>query len=320
MVEGGRIKGREYRIKIEGGGREEAIADRMTIVPIEAGNLIRLTKGDFMVREIPIGTVESIDAVSEPEKGLLGDRDNNRKLILSYSDGVSHSLTIDVVDDGEADEIVQEINTLKDIEADYFQASKFEYREGEDRWVRSRFYVRTPFLAQGEKVLWKEEDMEGFISKRYKWVKAVTNIRALYYEFDTHKSTFITLPIIEDVVVTDKRVESSSQHQAMAYTFRPSSGPYSLSNVHGNTQTTSVTIGDVLIMYRGRPVIRLNSVEDPDGVAELVRAAVKESLVNLREVAGPHAEESRPASPAGPSCDSHNLAGARFCNQCGPQI
>lgn len=109
----------------------------MTIVPIEAGNLILLTKGDFMVREIPIGMVESIDSISEPEKRLLGDKDDNRKLVLSYSDGASHSLTIDV-DDGKADEIVKEINTLKDIEADYFKASEFEYREG-DRWIRSRF-------------------------------------------------------------------------------------------------------------------------------------------------------------------------------------
>ena len=291
----------------------------MTIVPIEAGNLIQLARGDFLVREIPISTVEKIDAVSEPEKRLLGDRGDNRKIVLSYGDGASHSLTIDV-DDGKAGEIVQEINTLKDIEAEYFKASEFEYREG-DRWVRSRFYVQTPFLAQGEQVLWKEEDMAGFISKRYKWVKAVTNIRALYYEFDTHKSTFITLPIIEDVVVTDKRVESSSQHQAMAYTFRPCSGPYSYSNVQGNTQATSVTIGDVLIIYGGRPVIRLNSVEDPDGVAALVRAAVKESRISLREVMPISGEtEDMPANPACPSCGSHNSAGARFCNQCGSQI
>jgi hypothetical protein len=275
-----------------------------------------------MVREIPIGTVESIDAVSEPEKKLLlGSRDdNNRKLIPSYSDGVSHSLTIDV-DDRKADEIMKEINTLKDIEADYFKASEFEYREGEDRWVRSRFYVRTPFLAQGEKVLWKEEGMDGFISKRYKWVKAVTNIRAIYYEFDTHQSTFITLPIIDDVVVTNKRVESSSQHPAMAYTFHPGPGPYSYSNVQGNTQTTSVTIGDVLIMHAGKPVIRLDSVEDPDGIAALVRAAVKVSRASLREVAAVQSiEESKPAAPSCPSCGSHYPAGSRFCNQCGSQI
>lgn len=166
--------------------------------------------------------------------------------------------------------------------------------------------------------------MAGFISKRYKWVKAVTNIRALYYEFDTHLSTFITLPIIEDVVVTNKRAESSSQHQATAYTFRPGSGLYSYSNVQGNTQTTSVTIGDVLIMYGGKPVIRLDSVEDPDGVAALVRAAVNESQVNLREVAKvPPAEESKPVIPTAPvcpSCGSPFPAGSRFCNQCGSQI
>ncbi|MGI0021140.1 MAG: hypothetical protein ACREAY_11790 [Nitrososphaera sp.] len=56
LVEGGRIKGREYTVRVEGG--EEALADRMTIVPIEAGNLVRLTKGDFLVREIPISSIE----------------------------------------------------------------------------------------------------------------------------------------------------------------------------------------------------------------------------------------------------------------------
>ncbi|MGI0020956.1 MAG: zinc ribbon domain-containing protein, partial [Nitrososphaera sp.] len=150
----------------------------------------------------------------------------------------------------------------------------------------------------------------------YRWVKAVTNIRALYYDFETHLGTFITLPMIEDIVVTGKRVESSSQHMANAYTFRPGSGNYSYSNI-----PTSVTIGDVLIMHAGAPVIRLNSVQDPDGVAGLLRAAAKESLASLRAPSpSASAAPGQPERGSCPACGLRNPAGARFCNQCGSQI
>jgi len=127
--------------------------------------------------------------------------------------------------------------------------------------------------------------MEGILSRRCRWFKAVTNFRAVFYDFDAHDGVALTLRKVDAVLVTNKRVESESQHSGQIRTLDSAGPAHPYSNYYGSSQTSSVTFGDVLIMHGGEPVIQLVSIQDQEGVAALIRHVVAESQSSMRRAA-----------------------------------
>lgn len=328
MVELDDVRTYKYDISVEGG--PYALADKMVVIPIEAGNVIRMLKGDAVLGEVQINSLESVPAVAEQKKGLLGEGKQNRKLAIAYMsrEGAKKvSMTLDILDDGKVDEIVDQLTALRKLELSgrYFEYLAFEYRDAGGNWAPTQIFLTAPFLALGETVIWMERKMDGIISKRCKWLKAVTNFRAIYYNFEHHAGDAMMLRKIGGVVVANKRVESTSSH--------PHSG------IGGASETSSRVFGDVHLLHRGTPFITLVSILDPEGVAALVRHAVEESQSNIRRPGAAPAAAGSVAlsSPAGklsagagqggssdmmvcPRCGSHNPYGSSFCNKCGSRL
>lgn len=69
----------------------------------------------------------------------------------------------------------------------------------------------------------------------------------------------------------------------------------------------------------GAPFIRFNDVDDPDGVAAIIRSAVRGSHSTMRK-AKTDAPAAEPKKPICPACGYLNTADAKFCSQCGSKI
>lgn len=319
MVQDHKVPRPDYSIKVYGGGNEGG-ADKLVIVPIEVGNKLLFVKGKGLYLEIPTGSVTSIEKYAETEKGLTGTK-NNVKVLVSYDDGSPHSVAFDVADD-KVDELINEIDFMRLYERQYFDALDFEYRQG-NGWRPSKLYARTLYLADGEQVLWMDDGSSWLGFGSYKWVKALTNFRVFYYDFKAHQCNSLSLPMVESVVVANKRRETRSDHQGEMQTREGLLGP--VSQTRGSTQSESVSVGDVLFMHAGKPYVTIRDIEDPDGMAQMARSAIEQATKNTRMTG--KAEEKQtttlPSQPQGvqcKKCQSYNPEDAAYCNKCGAKM
>jgi hypothetical protein len=133
--------------------------------------------------------------------------------------------------------------------------------EGTNYW--SNVYG-LPFLLEGESCVWSDFQTEGMMNKRLTWLDVVTNYRIFQYNMKTHAANYVGLGALEDVVVMNqKRVSQSTGYAG-----------YGRSKYH-IAGTTGVTIGDVVIVSQGRPFITFSQVQDPRGLAKLIKSISK---------------------------------------------
>ncbi|NWG36017.1 zinc ribbon domain-containing protein [Nitrososphaera sp.] len=319
MVNEDKVPKPAFSIKAYGGGNEGG-ADKLIIIPIEIGNKLLFVNGKNLYLEIPTGSITSVEKYSETEKGFTGAKKNS-KILISYDDGNPNSVAFDV-DDDKVDELVNEIDFMRLYERQYFDAIDFEYRQGNE-WHKSKLYPRTLYLAGGEQVLWMDDGSSWLGFGSYKWVKALTNFRVFFYDFKLHQCNSLSLPLVESVVVNNKRRESRFQHQGETRS-RTGGGHYSYSYSQGSGQSESVTIGDVLFMHAGKPMVTFEGIEDPDGMAQMARSAIDQSKKNTRAT-GTAAQKTAtlPSQPEGiqcKKCQSYNPEGSAFCNSCGERM
>lgn len=172
MVSIDEVRTYKYGISVE--GRPYALADKMAIIPTEAGNVIRMLRGDVILGEVQISSLEGITAVAEQKKGLLGEegKKRNRKIAIAYTsrrEGAKKmSMTLDILDDGKVDEVVDQLTALRKLELSgrYFEYLAFEYRDAGGNWVPTQISLTAPFLAPCGAVIWMERKMDGIISRR----------------------------------------------------------------------------------------------------------------------------------------------------------
>lgn len=133
------------------------------------------------------------------------------------------------------------------------------------------FFVvnRIPFLLEGESIIWSNLQTEGTINKRATWLELVTNQRILQYSFQQHTAGYVTLSALEDVVVMNQKRMSKSNHYAGYGRSR-----YHIAGTGGST-STGITIGVVVFVSQGKPIITLYQVQDPRGLAKLVKSMSK---------------------------------------------
>ncbi|AIC14557.1 zinc ribbon domain-containing protein [Nitrososphaera viennensis] len=315
MVDAHMIPTFEYNLKGATGDNGMHGADKLVIMPPECGNVLNLYKDTSLVLGIAISSIEEITPVMAEKKGLLGKK-GDLVLDIIYNDGSgsAHSVRMDV-DDEKGGEIVEKVNRFKKTEKDQDVFYDFEYLEN-GQWLPDRLYPATPFLAKYEKLVWVTQDTAGVFSKRYKWIKALTNIRAFYYNFESRAVDAITLTIVQDVIVMNKRKESASRSSGTITLYER--GSYTTGQFRSAQDATTVTIGDVAFMYNGAPRITFVGVEDPDALAALARKAIDNSKVvfRLRQPAG-----QSPVMPQSidvcPKCNAQNMPASNFCSKCG---
>lgn len=125
------------------------------------------------------------------------------------------------------------------------------------------------FDVRGESIIWHNPQTEGVINKHATWLEVITNHRILQYRFQQHSANYVTLPILEDVVVMNQKRMSQSN----------SYGSYGRSRYHiagmGANRSTGITIGDIVFVSQGRPIIIFHQIQDPCGLVKLVKFICK---------------------------------------------
>ncbi|MDQ6864168.1 MAG: hypothetical protein M3044_10120 [Thermoproteota archaeon] len=115
-----------------------------------------------------------------------------------------------------------------------------------------------PTSDQKEQVIWCLNFTKGIFHKKIvdSWI--ITNYRVLV------NNSEIWLKDIDDIIVTNQRRVSNRLY----------SGRYGV----GVSNSTSISIGDVLFLYQGKPYVIFRQVSDPQGIARLAKAARKRIL------------------------------------------
>jgi hypothetical protein len=109
----------------------------------------------------------------------------------------------------------------------------------------------TPILLN-EETIWRGHVMKGIIHKEVAEIRLITNARV------THNNTVFNLSDLDDIIVMN-------QH-------------YSSQNTKG------ITIGDVVFISQGKPVIIFRQIRDPQGVASLANTARKTAIQNANKI------------------------------------
>ena len=185
--------------------------------------------------------------------------------------------------------------------------------------------VFLPLKTKDEEVLWYRAKHEGVFNKKLRGFDAVTNYRAYYYDLaQPHVPLIRFLGGTEDIVVNNQKRYSTSQRTGnfagigARGTFVGSSG--------GISESVSQTIGDVNIMDEGQIQFTFFSVEDPSGLARLLKHVIKnrdELHEKLKEQDGNKKTEKEKTSKNTINCENcgtANLSNSKFCNKCGIKL
>ena len=109
----------------------------------------------------------------------------------------------------------------------------------------------TPILLN-EETIWRGHVMKGIIHKEVAEIRLITNLRV------TQNNTVFNLSDLDDIIFMN-------QH-------------YSSQNTKG------ITIGDLVFIYQGKPVIIFRQIRDPQGVASLANTARKTAIQNANKI------------------------------------
>jgi hypothetical protein len=167
-----------------------------------------------------------------------------------------------------------------------------------------------------EQIIWKNEVMKGIIRKEVGETQILTNLRVI------RNGQAFNLHSLDDVVVMNK-------HSIRKGTY-VSTGRYTRI---GTGTSTGKSIGDVVFIYQGKPVITFYQIGDPAGLAKLAKTARKSILDRLKmeekaKIAADRAAakpKPKKAPTSGSSlacsqCSNENPADAKFCNGCGKAL
>lgn len=173
-----------------------------------------------------------------------------------------------------------------------------------------------------EEILWRNQITQGILKKRVVEVQTISNYRVL------RNDKGVMFKDIDDVVVMNQHRVSQSNYMGTYY------GRYVRFGT-GSTQSRSKTVGDVVFMRQGTPVIRFNQIADPHGVVRLAKA-VKRSFTQalkieekknkqlLKEKEKDVTQMSRRGGRGSVvicfQCKNENQKGSKFCNNCGAKL
>jgi hypothetical protein len=251
----------EYDVQIVkwiDGSTNDYKINKMVLRPTEAGNMVDLCKGKEVQLRITSGTLHSVNVVEETKKGFMRKKQDLLLELLFYGDQQqkqqqNQSCIMLNVEDKQVPEIMQYMQRIKDIENKNYWSTVYGL----------------PFLLEGESFIWSNVQTEGTMKKRATWLEVVTNYRILQYSFQHHTANYVSLQALEDVIVMNqKRISQSTGYAS-----------YGRSKYHiagtGGSRSTGITIGDIVFVSQGRPFITFNQVQDPRGLAKLIKSISK---------------------------------------------
>jgi len=182
-------------------------------------------------------------------------------------------------------------------------------------------------LQQGEEFIWSHSEQKGILHKHLSSLWAITNFRIFIYDGESNQVTgLLMMSDLEDIVVMNThRVFNSTR----AGTYGSIARGFGIST--GSSTGKSVTVGDILFMSHGQPIITWGGITDPTGLKRLTTAIQKELYPkNLNKLQGTTTNAvptvgvtpSQNISPVHDksvclNCGTKNYAGSSFCSKCG---
>ena len=290
--------------------------DKLVIHPIEVGNRFEFkstndSSGSFYI------PIDNIIEVNTPEQTEGSSEKKDLLLEIQFKDnqGSNKSMVFNV-----HDKYVEEVlvTTLKPMEQKYWDVVGLEYNlDGISK--TTQLYYKTPFLSGDEELLWINTKTAGIVNKHLKWLEALTNFRAIYYDFAKHECGRITLSFVDDVIVKNENTTSESNKFGTftEYSLRTFAG-IEMSKSYGSSRT----IGDVLFMSGEKPIVTFVQVSGPHELASLAKTVIKQLFTPLKRSKGTQLPmagiRTRGVNDTiCPYCDNVNPSGSEFCHKCG---
>src|ERR671918_427280 len=252
-------------------GRPDTKVKNVEIHPIEWDARIVLS-GGRAIAALPIDQVRDVSVVSRPKGIIKKKEDQAVRIAFTGNDTLEHWIIIDI-DDKYIREFLDHTEKLRQKESDetYWVYHSLTFQTGPAGQTKVvNIYPLTPFLAEGEDVVWRNMKTDSAAKDKIVEIDLVTNYRVFQYNYESHTGTAILLPSIEDVAAVNGRT----------YTFS--------NKLQG---TNSKIIGDIILTAEGRPFLRFSQVSDPDGLVSLIKSAQGE-LPNIKVSGGPSLKES----------------------------
>ena len=170
-------------------------------------------------------------------------------------------------------------------------------------------------LQSGEDYLWSYYEEKGIFNKHLSQLWGITNFRIYMYDGEINKVTgLLMMDQLEDVVVMNTHRQYNSQRVG---SYGRIARGFGLST--GYSTGKSVTIGDILFMSNGQPVITWRGLRDPTGLKRLVIAVKKELYPKdlFGKTKTTVSSRSYGDKTICQDCGTKNPTGSSFCCKCG---
>jgi len=289
--------------------------DKLVIHPIEVGNRFEFKSTNDSSESFFI-PIDNIIEVNTPEQTEGSPEKKDLLLEIEFKDdqGNRKSIAFNV-----RDKYIEQVlvKTLKPMEQKYWDTVDLEYNL-DDMIKTIQLYYKTPFLSDGEELLWINTKTEGIVNKHLRWLEALTNFRAIYYDFDKHECSRIALSFVDDIIIKNEKRTSESNRFG---TFNED-GLRTFAGIEMSKSYSSRMIGDVFFMRGGKPIVTFVQVSDPHELASLAKAVIGQLFAPLKRGKDrqlPMADiRTRGANDTTcPYCGNVNPSGSEFCRKCG---
>ena len=252
-----------YRAEVvsDSTGKPDKKVKNVEIHPIEWDAQIVLS-GGHAIATLPIDQVHDVSVVSRPKGIIKKKEDLAVKITFTGNDTPEHWIIINI-EDQYIKEFLDHIEKLKQKESDetYWTHRSLTFQTGPVGQTRVvDIYPLTPFLAEGENVVWRNMKIDPAAKDEIIEIDVVTNYRVFQYNYDSHTGTAILLPSIEDVAGVNVSTHTFSNKLL---------------------GTKSKIIGDIILTAEGRPFLRFSQVSDPASLVSLIKS-VQEELPNIK--------------------------------------
>ena len=233
------------------------------VLPIELGNKLVLntkTKDEdkiviefFQIKNI--GTSEKQEIFMENTKLFVEIiLKNDTKYLIDFHEG-------------KEDDFISLISEQINIQNRYWES--YSVPTENSNVVETKLYYQTPFLADGEELLWSNVHNRGILDNRISVITALTNFRILIYDFETHESEYAMLSDVDQILVEN----SYTQHlETKLDSF--SSNELNALRMGGekpSNETKNNSFGDIVFLKSGEKLVTLVQIKNPDGLAEFAK-------------------------------------------------
>lgn len=198
------------------GSEQDRNFEQIEIHPVEVGHCIVFANPGPPGRQLPAISLSDItDIKSATQKeGLLRKKNVILEILFIGKENKIFRVRIDV-EDRYALEIIKTIQKLKQLELDryYWAYRSLNLKDSSNKIVG--IYPNTPFLYDGEDIVWKNyRYYEGTFKDKIQFIEVVTNYRILQYDYSEHKGAGILLPLLEDVKVSNIKNKSDKNRKS----------------------------------------------------------------------------------------------------------